>query len=206
MVALRGGNGNGNGNEAKNERLRVRWLGSAVTELQGEVAQVLRTRNASEELAERSRMKSELALLKGDVAAVGRGIRNLGGRIAKIDAILGTIRLDIASVKESFSLVSRTCADIGSQVRYPRPPPFKSLPNRRHALLSPRSCISFSFLFTDILLVRYSTCPYLLYRTSASISTSPRLSNLACPSPLLAPLPLLSVLPLSPLALAFAYS
>ncbi|XP_076678440.1 protein scabrous [Andrena cerasifolii] len=112
--SLRGGNENGN--EARNERLRVRWLGSAVTELQGEVAQVLRTRNASEELAERSRMRGELNLLKGDVAAVGRGIRNLGGRIAKIEAVLGTIRVDIAAVKERFSLLSRTCADIASQL------------------------------------------------------------------------------------------
>ncbi|XP_043586544.1 protein scabrous-like [Bombus pyrosoma] len=112
VISLRGGNGN----EAKNERLRVRWLGSAVTELQGEVAQVLRTRNASEELAERSRMKGELSLLKGDVAAVGRGIGNLGGRIAKIEAILGTIRVDIAAMKERFSLLFRTCADIASQL------------------------------------------------------------------------------------------
>ncbi|KZC04739.1 Protein scabrous [Dufourea novaeangliae] len=110
--ALRGGNGN----EAKNERLRVRWLGSAVTELQGEVAEVLRTRNASEELAERSRMRGELAMLKGDVAAVGKGIRNLGGRIAKLEAVLGTIRVDITAVKERFSLLSRTCADIASQL------------------------------------------------------------------------------------------
>ncbi|XP_071868971.1 uncharacterized protein isoform X1 [Bombus fervidus] len=117
VISLRGGNGN----EAKNERLRVRWLGSAVTELQGEVAQVLRTRNASEELAERSRMKGELSLLKGDVAAVGRGIGNLGGRIAKIEAILGTIRVDIAAMKERFSLLFRTCADIASQVTLPRP-------------------------------------------------------------------------------------
>lgn len=112
MNALRGGSGN----EAKNERLRVRWLGSAVIELQGEVAEVLRTRNASEELAERSRMRGELALLKGDVAAVGRGIRNLGGRIAKIEAVLGTIRVDIVAVKERFGQLSRTCADIASQV------------------------------------------------------------------------------------------
>ncbi|XP_078042520.1 protein scabrous [Augochlora pura] len=112
--SLRGGNASGN--EAKNERLRVRWLGSAVTELQGEVADVLRTRNISEELAERSRMKGELALLKGDIAAVGRGIRNLGGRIAKHEAMLGTIRVDISAIGERFSLLSRTCADIASQL------------------------------------------------------------------------------------------
>lgn len=110
--ALRGGSGN----EAKNERLRVRWLGSAVTELQSEVAEVLRTRNASEELAERSRMRSELTLLKGDVAEVGRSIRDLGGRITKIEATLGTIRLDIAATKERASLLSRSCADVSSQV------------------------------------------------------------------------------------------
>ncbi|XP_029055438.2 protein scabrous [Osmia bicornis bicornis] len=113
VIALRGG---GNGNEAKNEKLRVRWLGNAVTELRGEVAEVLRTRNASEEFAERSRMRGELALVKGDVGAVGRGIRNLGGRIAKIEAVLGTIRIDIAAVKERFSLLSRSCADIASQL------------------------------------------------------------------------------------------
>ncbi|XP_017884324.1 protein scabrous-like [Ceratina calcarata] len=113
IISMRGG---GNGNEAKNERLRVRWLGSAVTELQGEVAQVLRSRNASEELAERSRLKGEMSLLKGDVAAVDREIRNVGGRIAKIEAILGTIRVDILAVKERFGLLSRTCADITSQL------------------------------------------------------------------------------------------
>ncbi|XP_015585858.1 protein scabrous [Cephus cinctus] len=112
VSALRGGSGN----EAKNERLRVRWLGSTVTELQSEVAEVLRTRNASEELAERSRMRSELSLLKGDVAEVGRGIRNLGGRITKIEATLGTIRVDIAAVKERSTQLSRTCADVTSQL------------------------------------------------------------------------------------------
>ncbi|XP_017753302.1 PREDICTED: protein scabrous-like [Eufriesea mexicana] len=112
VIFLRGGNGN----EAKNERLRVRWLGSAVTELKGEIAEVLRTRNVSEELAERSRMKGELALMKGDIAAVGKGVRNLGGRIAKIEAVLGMIRVDIAAVKERFSILFRTCADIASQL------------------------------------------------------------------------------------------
>ncbi|EFN81940.1 Protein scabrous [Harpegnathos saltator] len=106
----------GSGNEAKNERLRVRWLGSAVMELQSEVAEVLKARNASEELAERSRMRSELALLKGDVAEVGRSIRDLGGRITQIEAALSTIRLDIGATKERASLLTRSCADIGSQV------------------------------------------------------------------------------------------
>lgn len=112
--ALRGGSGN----EAKNERLRVRWLGSAVTELQSEVAEVLRTRNASEELAERSRMRSELALLKSDIAEIGRSIRDLGGRITKIEAIFSTIKLDIAAIKERSSFLSRSCADVNSQVNY----------------------------------------------------------------------------------------
>jgi len=107
----------GSGNEAKNERLRVRWLASAVTELQTEVAEVLRTRNASEEFTERSRMRSELTLLKSDVAEVGRSIRDLGGRITKLEAILGTIRLDIAANKEHASLLSRSCADVSSQVK-----------------------------------------------------------------------------------------
>lgn len=110
--ALRGGSGN----EAKNERLRVRWLGSAVTELQSEVAEVLRARNASEELAERSRMRSELALLRGDVAEVGRSVRDLGSRITKIEADLGVIRLDIATSKKHANLLSSSCADISTQL------------------------------------------------------------------------------------------
>lgn len=133
VIFLRGGNGN----EAKNERLRVRWLGSAVTELKGEIAEVLRTRNVSEELAERSRMKGELALLKGDIAAVGKGVRNLGGRIAKIEAVLGMIRVDIAAVKERFSILFRTCADIASQVTF-----FRIFPFLFHSF-----SFSFSFLF-----------------------------------------------------------
>lgn len=118
MNALRGGSGN----EAKNERLRVRWLGSAVTELQSEVAEVLRTRNASEELAERSRMRSELALLKGDVAEVGRSVRDLGSRITKIEADLGVIRLDITTTKKHANLLSSSCADVSTQVSgFPSP-------------------------------------------------------------------------------------
>lgn len=112
MTLLRGGSGN----EAKNEKLRVRWLGSAVTELQSEVAEVLRTRNASEELVERSRMRSELTLLRGDVAEVGRGIRSLGARMTRIEAGLGTIRVDIGMVKERSTQISRSCADVASQV------------------------------------------------------------------------------------------
>ncbi|XP_015178916.1 PREDICTED: protein scabrous-like isoform X2 [Polistes dominula] len=61
-------------------------------------------------------MRSELSLLKGDVAEVGRGIRNLGGRIAKFEAALGTIRIDITAVKERASKLSRTCADVASQI------------------------------------------------------------------------------------------
>ncbi|XP_063986510.1 protein scabrous-like [Diachasmimorpha longicaudata] len=106
----------GSGNEAKNERLRVKWLGSAVTELKNELAEVLRARNASEELAERARMKSEIALLRGDVAQVGRGVRDLGGRLTRIEASLGTIRVDIIAIKERAGQVTRTCADIASQL------------------------------------------------------------------------------------------
>ncbi|XP_048511713.1 protein scabrous isoform X2 [Athalia rosae] len=112
VTLLRGGSGN----EAKNEKLRVRWLGSAVTELQTEVAEVLRTRNASEELAERSRMRSELTLLRGDVAEVGRGIRSIGARITRIEATLGTIRVDIGTIKERSTQISRSCADVVSQM------------------------------------------------------------------------------------------
>ncbi|XP_033223394.1 protein scabrous [Belonocnema kinseyi] len=106
----------GSSNEAKNERLRVRWLGSAVTELQSELAEVLKARNASEELADRSRTMSEIALLRGDVAEVGRGIRDLGGRMSRLEASLGTTRMDIAAVKERVSQLSRTCADVSSQL------------------------------------------------------------------------------------------
>ncbi|KAK0180599.1 hypothetical protein PV327_002965 [Microctonus hyperodae] len=112
VTILRGGSGN----EAKNERLRVKWLGSAVTELKSELAEVLRTQNASEELAQRARMESELALLRGDVAQVGRGIRDLGGRLTRIEAILGTIRVDITAVKERAGQLTRSCADVTSQL------------------------------------------------------------------------------------------
>lgn len=107
----------GSSNEAKNERLRVRWLGSAVTELQNELAEMLKARNASEELAERARMRSEIALLRGDIAEVGRGVRDLGGRITRLEAALGTVRVDISATKERASQLSRTCADVSSQVR-----------------------------------------------------------------------------------------
>lgn len=108
--------GGGSGNEAKNERLRVKWLGSAVTELRAEIAEVLGTKNASEEFAQRSRMRSELDLLKGDVSQVGRGVRDLGGRLTKIEGTLGTIRLDIFAVKERAGQLTRICADVNSQV------------------------------------------------------------------------------------------
>ncbi|KAK0091411.1 hypothetical protein PV326_003276 [Microctonus aethiopoides] len=111
VTILRGGSGN----EAKNERLRVKWLGSAVTELKSELAEVLRTQNASEELAQRARMESELALLRGDVAQVGRGVRDLGGRLTRIEATLGTIRVDITAVKERAGQLTRSCADVTSQ-------------------------------------------------------------------------------------------
>lgn len=112
VSGLRGGSGN----EAKNERLRIKWLGSAVTELKSELAEVLRTQNASEELAQRALMKSELSLLRGDIAQVGRGIRDLGGRLTRIEASLGTIRDDITSVKERAGQLTKSCADVASQV------------------------------------------------------------------------------------------
>lgn len=91
-------------------------MGSAVTELKSELAEVLRTQNASEELAQRARMESELALLHGDVAQVGRGIRDLGGRLTRIEATLGIIRVDITAVKERAGQLTRSCADVTSQV------------------------------------------------------------------------------------------
>lgn len=112
MGLLRGGSGN----EAKNERLRVKWLGTAVTELKNELAEVLRARNASEELAQRARMMSEIALLRGDVAQVGRGVRDLGGRLTRIEASLGSIRVDIIAIKERAGQVTRSWADVASQV------------------------------------------------------------------------------------------
>lgn len=112
MTGLRGGSGN----EAKNERLRIKWLGSAVTELKSELAEVLRTQNASEELAQRALIKSELSLLRGDIAQVGRGIRDLGGRLTRIEASLGSVRDDITAVKERAGQLTRSCADVASQV------------------------------------------------------------------------------------------
>ncbi|XP_034941616.1 protein scabrous [Chelonus insularis] len=111
-TSLRGGSGN----EAKNERLRIKWLGSAVTELKSELAEVLRAQNTSEEFAQRARMKSELSLLRGDIAQVGRGIRDLGGRLTKIEASLGSIRNDISAVKERAGQLTRSCADVASQL------------------------------------------------------------------------------------------
>lgn len=112
VTMLRGGSGN----EAKNQRLRIKWLGSAVTELKNEVAEVLRTQNTSEELAQRARMKSELELLRGDVAQVGRGIRDLGGRLTRIEGSLGIIHVDIIAVKERAGQLTRSYADVASQV------------------------------------------------------------------------------------------
>ncbi|KAG8038342.1 hypothetical protein G9C98_006669, partial [Cotesia typhae] len=111
VTGLRGGSGN----EAKNERLRIKWLGSAVTELKSEFAEVLRTQNASEELAQRALIKSELSLLRGDIAQVGRGIRDLGGRLTRIEASLGSVRDDITAVKERAGQLTRSCADVASQ-------------------------------------------------------------------------------------------
>ncbi|XP_058790511.1 protein scabrous [Phymastichus coffea] len=139
---------------AVNERLRVRWLGNAVTELKNEVSEVLRSRNASEELAERARVKSELELLRADVAGVGRGLRDFGGRLARLEAGLGSVRLDVAAVKRSTGQLSRSCADFASQlsgvqrkladagdaedaeqneIEPPPPPPPPSRHRRRHA-------------------------------------------------------------------------
>ncbi|CAD6232928.1 GSCOCT00007053001.2-RA-CDS [Cotesia congregata] len=112
VTGLRGGSGN----EAKNERLRIKWLGSAVTELKSELAEVLRTQNASEELAQRALIKSELSLLRGDIAQVGRGIRDLGGRLTRIEASLGSVRDDITAVKERAGQLTRSCADVASQL------------------------------------------------------------------------------------------
>ena len=105
-----------NNNEAKNDRLRLRWLGGAVAELQSELAEVLKTRNASEELAERARLRSEIELLRADVTGVGRGLRDLGGRLAGLESTLSILRLDIAATKERTGQLSRTCADVSSQV------------------------------------------------------------------------------------------
>lgn len=198
MISLRGGNGN----EAKNERLRVRWLGSAVTELQGEVAQVLRTRNASEELAERSRMKGELSLLKGDVAAVGRGIGNLGGRIAKIEAILGTIRVDIAAMKERFSLLFRTCADIASQVTLPRPLFFILLLSTSTFSRALHFSFSFSLFFHSAILfiLAPAAWPPARARSIARASTTLFLSFLSFFSSSFFSYHLLPVLPTPPLS------
>lgn len=114
MVRLHGGSGN----EAKNERLRVKWLGNAVTELKSELAEVLRTQNASEELelVQRARIKSELELVRGDVAQIGKSIRDLGGRLTRIEASLGTIGIDITAINERAGQVTRSCADVASQV------------------------------------------------------------------------------------------
>lgn len=106
----------GSGNEAKNERLRVKWLGSAVTELKNEFAEVLRMRNASEELAQRGQITNEIALLRGDVEQVGRGVRDLGGRLTQIEASIGAIKADISAVKERAGQVTRNCADVASQL------------------------------------------------------------------------------------------
>lgn len=104
------------GNEMKNERLRLRWLGSAVSELRTELSQVLRARNASEELAERSRLSSGMQLLRSDVSGTGRTVRELANRLTRIEAGLSTLRLDIVADKERSSQMSNTCADLADQV------------------------------------------------------------------------------------------
>ncbi|XP_023247193.1 protein scabrous-like [Copidosoma floridanum] len=103
-------------NEAKNDRLRLRWLGSAVAELQAELAELLRTRNMSEELAERSRLRSEIELLRSDVAGVGRGVRDLGARLDELESSLGAVGSDLAASKQRTSQLSVAFADATSQL------------------------------------------------------------------------------------------
>lgn len=113
-----GGIPSASGNEMKNERLRVRWLGTAVNELRAELSQVLRARNTSEELAERSRLTSGIQLLSSDVSGVGRAVRELATRLTKLEAGLTTVRLDIVAGKERNSQPSNTCDELADQVCY----------------------------------------------------------------------------------------
>ena len=105
-------------NEAKNDKLRLRWLESTVSELQAELAEVLRARNTSEELAERSILRSEIELLRADVAGFGKGLRDLGGKIDRLESTLGIVKIDLAATKERNNRLSRVCKNFTEQVSF----------------------------------------------------------------------------------------
>lgn len=106
-----------NGNEDKNERLRLRWLSGAVTELKSELAEILRSRNDREqELAEREKLRAEIELLRSDVAGLDQGVRDLGARVVKVEAGLSTLKLDASSLRDRAWKLVRNQADLGDQV------------------------------------------------------------------------------------------
>ena len=91
---------------------------STVSELQAELAEVLRARNTSEELAERSILRSEIELLRADVAGFGKGLRDLGGKIDRLESTLGIVKIDLAATKERNNRLSRVCKDFTEQVSF----------------------------------------------------------------------------------------
>ncbi|KAL7307260.1 hypothetical protein TKK_0000457 [Trichogramma kaykai] len=83
-----------NKNEAKNQRLRLRWLADAVQELRAELGEVLRANNASEDMAERAKLRAEMELLRADYAGLGHVARKLEGRMDRMEASFAGIRVD----------------------------------------------------------------------------------------------------------------
>lgn len=102
--------------QEKNDRLTVKWLSNAVTELKTELSEVQNTLNSTVILQNHEQLDTELSLLKSDVSNLNKELEMAKRRNAKYEADLVAIREELDSLKDHTKATAVMCGKTKNQV------------------------------------------------------------------------------------------
>lgn len=105
------------GAQDKNERLTVKWLSNAVTELKTEVSEIQTTLNSTVILQNHEEVYGELSLLRTDVSNLNKELEISRNKNMKYEAELLELREDVASLRDHCKATAVMCGKTKNQLK-----------------------------------------------------------------------------------------
>ncbi|KAK9891407.1 hypothetical protein WA026_014645 [Henosepilachna vigintioctopunctata] len=102
--------------EEKNERLTVKWLSNAVSELKTELGELQASVNSTVILQNHEQLDTELSLLKSDVSNLNRQLETAKSKNEKYEAKLQMLQEEMGALREFNKATATSCGKLKHQV------------------------------------------------------------------------------------------
>ncbi len=107
-----------NGNRLKNEQLTVQWLANSITEIRGEMKELVRSFNTTAELQEQQTLTTDISILQNDIVSLRHDVESFKGDIAKSTAKMATLTQDVEVSRQLSQSTAAIAANLTEKVTW----------------------------------------------------------------------------------------